>query len=335
MAVMNQDGYQPVRARKPVQQQQAHIQRQQVQSYYHPAHGGPVAAPKRAGKFQRNVNLAGGLISLGLMLGGVWWAYDLAVRDVSGVPVVLAMEGPMRVAPSNPGGELADHMGLAVNSVAAVGQAAPVAEQLVLAPKPVDLTMEDGPGLSVAGAVAEAPQETEVSAPAATGPELLMDVALTEALAEPQAVAEQPELAAVAIENNPDLAGMRPRMRPGTVLEQGESLQAVGGPVVAQPVAPAVPDAPEVQASAIQPGTWLVQIGAFDDVEGARGHWAERAGLYPAEMSGKTRVVQEADVGGQKFVRLRVDGFADKQATHDFCTAMLAKDLICIPVLVE
>ena len=39
------------------------------------------------------------------------WGYKLAVRDVLGVPVMQAMDGPMRIAPDDPGGEIADQPG--------------------------------------------------------------------------------------------------------------------------------------------------------------------------------------------------------------------------------
>ena len=68
-------------------------------------------------------NFAGAALSLALIIGVGVWGYKLVVRDVSGIPVVRAMEGDMRVAPENPGGEIAPHAGLAVNEVAALGEA--------------------------------------------------------------------------------------------------------------------------------------------------------------------------------------------------------------------
>ena len=56
----------------------------------------------------------------------------------------------MRIAPSEPGGEIADHQGLAVNDVAAAGVATAPADRLVLAPAPVTLTEEDSAGLAPA-----------------------------------------------------------------------------------------------------------------------------------------------------------------------------------------
>lgn len=75
----------------------------------------PSYGAARAGVF---VNYAGAAMSLALIAGVGLWGYKLIIRDVSGIPVVRAMEGDMRVLPDNPGGSVAIHTGLAVNEVA-------------------------------------------------------------------------------------------------------------------------------------------------------------------------------------------------------------------------
>ena len=107
------------------------------------------ACPRFMARGARNAwcNMPGrrGLWRLVLAMG--LWGYKLAVRDIAGVPVIRALEGPMRVAPDDPGGSIADHQGLSVNDVAAVGSVAAPSERVVLAPKPVELSLEDAPGL--------------------------------------------------------------------------------------------------------------------------------------------------------------------------------------------
>lgn len=89
------------------------------------------------------VRLAGAVVSIGLMIGVSVWGYRLFVRDMTGVPVVRAMSGPMREAPADPGGQVALHTGLAVNAVAALGGAAPSEDVLFLAPATAGLAPED------------------------------------------------------------------------------------------------------------------------------------------------------------------------------------------------
>jgi sporulation related protein len=96
-------------------------------------------------RFAKAANMLGAVASLALVVGIGVWGYKLMVRDVSGVPVVRALEGPMRLQPKDPGGRPADHQGLAVNAVAASGSAEPTADRVKLAPKPVSLSEEDQP----------------------------------------------------------------------------------------------------------------------------------------------------------------------------------------------
>ncbi|NDV01559.1 SPOR domain-containing protein [Pseudoroseicyclus sp. CLL3-39] len=100
--------------------------------------------PGRGGVSPRAVvQLAGATLSLALVAGIGVWGYKVMLRDATGVPVVRAMSGPMREAPASPGGEVAPHMGLSVNEVAALGTAAPDSDALILAPQPLTLADED------------------------------------------------------------------------------------------------------------------------------------------------------------------------------------------------
>jgi hypothetical protein len=98
-------------------------------------------APERArgARLGAVVNWAGALMSLGLIVGMGIWAVQLLMRDVSGVPVIAAIEGPMRQPPADPGGTQAPHQGLAVNRIAEGEEAQPVPDRLVLAPPPIEL----------------------------------------------------------------------------------------------------------------------------------------------------------------------------------------------------
>ncbi|MEO0664375.1 MAG: SPOR domain-containing protein, partial [Pseudomonadota bacterium] len=119
-----------------------------------------------AGNF---IHILGGVVSLALIAGICVWGYQLLARDVSGVPVVQALDGPMRTAPEDPGGHPAAHQGLAVNEVAAVGVASAPRDRLVLAPPAIDLATDDAP-LTLAAPGAEA---------VTTGPEVEGDIAMT------------------------------------------------------------------------------------------------------------------------------------------------------------
>lgn len=114
---------------------------------------GDVAPASGAGRTQRLINLAGGATSVVLILGLAVWGYRLAVRDVNGIPVIHAMEGPMRITPEDPGGQIADNLGLTVNRVASDAVGLAPTDTLVLAPRPVSLSAQDiAPNARVAAA---------------------------------------------------------------------------------------------------------------------------------------------------------------------------------------
>lgn len=104
-------------------------------------------APRR-GRAQRLIHIAGAVSSLALVIGLGVWGYKVAVRNVMGVPVIRAHEGPMRIAPEDPGGTIADHQGLAVNSIAEAGGVTAPADTITLAPRPTELSDQDGAGLA-------------------------------------------------------------------------------------------------------------------------------------------------------------------------------------------
>lgn len=283
------------------------------------------------GKVQRLVQIAGAASSVALVVALGVWGYKLAVRDIAGVPVIRALEGPARTAPEDPGGAVADHQGLAVNDVVAEGTAAPPAERLVLAPKPVELTLEDGPGLADGLPPAEAEvQPASMAVPAAMVPAAggaeddAVAAALAEALGiEPEAVETGVETAALDAAGQPAPEGAvtrspRPMPRPdrGTVVQ------------TAAAIAPPV----EVDSSTLTPGTRLVQFGTFDSEKEARAEWTRLAGRFGVLMEGKSMVIQSAVSGGSTFYRLRALGFEGEDDARRFCSAFVIENASCIPV---
>lgn len=290
-----------------------------------------VPAAHGPGRAQRLVQMAGAASSIALVVALGVWGYRLAVRDIAGVPVIRALEGPARMAPEDPGGAVADHQGLAVNDVVAEGAAAPPAERLVLAPKPVELTLEDGPGL----ADGLPPEEAEVQPasmadpaamvpPAAGESDDAVAAALAEALGiEPEAVETGVETAALDAEGLPAPEGAvtrspRPMPRP----DRGGAAGTAA--VIAPPV--------EVDPATLAPGTRLVQFGTFDSEKEARAEWIRLAGRFGVLMEGKSMVIQSAVSGGSTFYRLRALGFEGEDDARRFCSALLIENASCIPV---
>lgn len=301
-------------------------------------------------------NFAGAAVSLALVAGVAVWGYKLVVRDVSGIPVVRAAQGDMRVRPADPGGQLAMNTGLAVNEVAAEGEASGPVDRLVLAPQPVDLAPEDQP---VAAAVAPVQQpapldvvraleenaavpipEVDLSAALAAGNvedlvnQLTAGVATIDAEAAP---ATQPVLASVTVPATPrDVASAPvPAVEgPGPTVSYRPQMRPASAPAEVVPARATAPQATaDLDAASLPVGTRLVQLGAFDSAEIAREQWDRMQARLGDFLRDKDRVVQQAQSGGRTFYRLRAHGFADLSDARRFCAALVAEGVDCIPVV--
>ncbi|MGB3246417.1 MAG: SPOR domain-containing protein [Sulfitobacter sp.] len=328
-----------------------------------PSSGIDAALTSGVNRLQGLTNAAGAVVSLALIAGIGIWGYKLLVRDVSGIPVVRAAAGEMRVLPEDPGGELAQNQGLSVNAVAAVGSAAAPADQLRLAPKAVDLEDEDQ--VTPAAMVAPAPQvvtsapnvretieaaQTDVAAALQSGnvdalveqltqgveplsdlaetPDDVVDdvvAAVTESVV--AAVTEAEESIVTAVVEGPGVRqSLRPRKRPA---QQAKVINASLTSSTTKPQTASV----ELDAASLPAGTRLAQLGAFDSEVVAREQWDQLQGRFSDYLADKKRIIQKASSGGRVFYRLRALGFEDIADARRFCSALVAENADCIPVV--
>ncbi len=332
------------------------------------------ASAPGGGRAQKWVNGAGAVTSVALILGLGVWGYDLAVRDVRGIPVIRALEGPARVAPDNPGGELASYQGMAVNKIAADGTAGEAADQLTLAPRPEGLAADDQPmGALAASAEADlsdplAPAPAPVSAPISTplpdasgavpvlvsldagevlSGEPLPDGPSEDLLGGELPAIETPGASAEAI--SADVPGVaqslrppsRPASRPAAATTAAsddagyDAMAEAAAAAVAEALGAPAPAALDVTSGTLAEGTRLVQIGAYPDEAQARLEWDKTATRFGALMDGKRRGIEPAVSGGATFYRLRGEGFTDIDDARRFCEVFKAEGAECVPTAVR
>ncbi len=286
------------------------------------------------------LNWVGAITSVALVAGLALWGYKLTVRDVSGVPVVRALEGPMRVQPEDPGGSQAAHQGLAVNAVQAEGTAAAPADKIVLAPQPLQLTEADVlpkpdldqpvPAAKVEAtingvAIADEPKDSAASDAADHDPVLaaLQEAqrTVTEANKTPKNEQTLVSASTPGVKSSP-----RPRLRPASDIVRKAAETAVS--------LSAEQDI-DVDAATLATGTRLVQLGAYDSEKIAKTEWDRLAARFGPYMAEKKRVIQKAQSAGRSFYRLRAMGFDDINDARRFCSALLAENAACIPVVIR
>lgn len=274
------------------------------------------------------VNTVGAVLSVALVAGVGLWSYRLMVRDVSGIPVVRALEGPMRVSPADPGGRQQQYQGLAVNSIAADGAPVSAPAQVALAPPTTGLAPEDllrAEPASQPAAPAPAPSsvpEATISTVAASATDLvpLGTPGIARSVLPPRRPAH---IAGRATGAAPVLA----------VAATGDrQAEAAIEELATRLAAPRVTD---IDPTSLTAGTRLVQLGAFETDAEARRVWDDLSARFPAYLDGRGRVVEAATAGGRVFYRLRAHGFRDEPEARRFCSVFVHEDIDCTPVLIR
>ncbi len=297
-----------------------------------------------SGFLEAAMNLAGALLSVLLIAGLMTWAWQLWVRDVTGVPVIKALSGPMRVLPEDPGGLASENLGLTVNRIAEERTDVTSERRVVLVSEPValdeneDLAMgalqgatDGGAGVALPGGAIEVEEAVvRVGETPEFGPELVngvqegtvlsgTDLAVREALAyllTPASATTGGTTGAILI--------------PATVLpppRRPEGLRASAAPAAGSGTGQ------EARHMEVPPGTRLVQFGAYGDAGAADAEWEKIAARFGDYMVGKQRVVQEVESGGRTFYRLRATGFVDLADARRFCSVLQADGADCVPAV--
>lgn len=279
-----------------------------------------------AGWVQACVKWGGAAVSLALVAAIVVWAYKLGIRDARDIPVLKALDSPVRVRPDNPGGTEIAHQGLEVNGILAGGEAATPAET-VLAPASAPLTDEDVPLAQLEPVTAETEVRLPPADPAAAAP-------AADDAAEAEVTLE--ELLQQALEPDGDAlprsAPPRPRLRPAGLRAPAAAI-IPAATVDAGPVTAA--GSPGAQQLAGTPGARLVQLGAFDSESAADEQWRRYVAAHGDLLGNRDRAIQRAESNGRVFYRLRVVGFADDNDQSALCEALRARQVACIPVTVR
>jgi hypothetical protein len=318
--------------------------------------------PVEASGLARVTGLLGAAASLALVVGLGVWGYQLVMRDVSGVPVVRAVEGPMRTQPEDPGGSQADYQGLAVNSVAANGTAEAAADRVTLAPQPIELSQDDQPMSRLSAPEADVPpqvigQETDVATPRLSEASVTayqngdidaLVAELTDGVAPiggAQREEEEQASAPVIVQPEPlkpvEIAAIGAVAAPSSALRNAPGVKvslrpnlrpARFSPATVQTSPGSGRATPEVDPNSLPAGTRLAQLGAYESAEVARAEWDRIYNRFEDYLQGKTRVIQRAESGGRTFYRLRAMGFDGLSDARRFCSALVAGKADCIPV---
>ncbi len=266
----------------------------------------------------------GAVVSLGLVVGIIYWGFLLGQRDATDVPVIRAMEGNARIVPDDPQGTQADNQGLAVNEVLAETTPTAVNTNTTLAPASQSVTAEDE---TMSALVPVAPAPTQNTTP------IVVDAATLMVEINPFI---EPSVA-------PD--GMTiPVRRPDNFQQADPISDAIEG--LLQELIPEegdtsfeTPDLPRPEPKfgnpLLDPGAALIQLGAYNSLEDAGDVWIDYQSEHGDLLANTQRYIEPIESGGRLLYRLRAAGFEGLDQTRALCAALDARGVDCISVTVQ
>lgn len=256
--------------------------------------------PRRRGMdpaTRRLAVIAAGIAGAFVLIAGGW---SMLGGRPSGVPVLQAPPGPVRVKPANPGGL----------QVAGVGNA----------------IFSGGSGTTV-DRLAPPPEVPDPQALRPSPPPPAMPAAAVPAASPPPAAARAAALPLPPPAPPSAVAAVPPP--PVAMTRAAAAVTPVAGPT-GQPAAAA--SSPRVAATTPAQagrGTTLVQLAALSTEAGARTEWRDLSRRLPHLLRGRHPVFSRVDDRGHIFWRVRTGGFADQAEARRFCDRVRRRGLAC------
>jgi cell division septation protein DedD len=302
------------------------------------------------------------ILAVGLFLGVVWYAYSWGSRTATTgeVPLVAAPEGEEKVEPEDPGGMEVPHQDKLLLNQEGSGEDGQV-ERLLPPPEeprpPEPSASEPAPDARSAqdaqpdrsgapgGGTGTGDGERVADLPETTVP----DQDMPEGDRQPDASAGETDGEKAAADAEPQSGGTAnadprsdgaadaetaradatPRRTPGR--KPGGDAEAAQTPTgEAAPARQAADTAPTAGTAA--DGRYAVQIAAFQSEQAARDAWSTYRERFPEILGGQRLLLQNAEVDGQLYWRVRTGPFADRAAAQALCDRLKARDQSCLPV---
>ena len=270
------------------------------------------------------------LITMIVMTGGVtiaWYSYNAGIKEGSeSAAPLLKPNGPMKVAPENPGGTKIPHQEMTVyqspsekNEAGQVERILPPPEQPMTPPVTPPAAAE--PSGSESSRVRSA--DTVRGAPAETATPKTPDTVL------PPLGAPAPR-ALVPAPKGPQVALATPKVPSRDV--RAAEVKPVDRPAAPAAKAEPAPKAETPQVAAIPPGAYRVQLGSVSSEGQASKFWSAQRDKND-DLLGKLALnVEKATVGGKTYYRIQAGPLRDADSARSLCDQLKRRQVGCIIV---
>ena len=256
------------------------------------------------------VRLCGLFTSVFLILGLLYWSYELIRREISDLPIITAMKGPSKIRSDKPGGILPIHTGLTVNGLQESGKAEVPVNRIHLAPDSVGANnkdMFDIENFGDAGGQVDLGSEIENVLASIFGKTAKL-IDNTPYFSKDSEISKNQSISIKTF--------LTPIKRPiqGKVDE--------GFLVTESPA--------ENIFSSLRVGEPLVYLGSFSSLHVAKDEMNTFKMRFADYLTGKQVFLQLAEMEGDTIYRMRVAGFASLSHTRRFCSVIVSSGETCI-----
>ena len=260
------------------------------------------------------------LISIFLLGGFLYWGYSAFVQSESKVTIITAPDGPLKVLPEDPGGNLASHLGFSVNSVQESGQVAGPSAKIFLAPPAISVQESDLRSLSgfgdSNGAIDLKSSINDALAGIFKDTDTLSEVTFLKNLKE---IPIKKDIVENTTVSN---SFARPEKRPVKIVSATLHQDLVAQIVLNQVKASMVDSEDEL----------MVHLGSFKNKVLASADVENFVVRHKGYLTDKTVFLQKSETGGRSIYRMRAIGFSNTSETKKFCVIINSFGNDCIPI---
>lgn len=270
------------------------------------------------------------LLAVVLFLGVVWYAYTWGSRSAAtgDIPVVTAPEGDEKVKPEDPGGMDVPHQDKLVLNQDEDGESGQV-ERLLPPPEEPRPPEQGPPEQGQTPQTGEPDQGTAALDGSADG-ERVAELPETTVPDQDMPEGQQEAAADAAAPDSGEPPTPTPGRKPGG--SEVDAGAANGTQTAAADPAQSPPEASEQPASAPSDGRYAVQLAAFQSEQAARQAWSRYQQRFPDMLGGQRLLLQNAEISGQMYWRVRTGPFAERSTAQNLCDRLKAEDQSCLPV---
>jgi hypothetical protein len=259
------------------------------------------------------------LISIFLLGSFLYWGYGVIVQSESKVTIIKASDGPLKVLPEDPGGNLASHLGFSVNLVQESGQVAGPSAKIFLAPPAISVQESDLRSLSGFG-----DSNGAIDLKSSINDALAVIFKDTDTLSETTFLNLKEISIKKDITENTAVSNSfaRPEKRPIKIVSATLHQDLVAQIVLNQVKASMVDSKDEL----------MVHLGSFKNKVLASADVENFVVRHQGYLTNKTVFLQKSETGGRSIYRMRAIGFSNIAETKKFCAIINSFGNDCMPI---